>query len=439
MLKKAIYPAKFVLMAAFSLGMTACSPVAITQDFLAEEPQLEGYTTVSNILKKLPPPKQPIALAVYRFDDKTGQNKPSDDFPEYSRAVTQGGASILAKALYDAGNGKWFSVLEREGLTNLAQERKIIRATRGEYTRPDGSKLPDVGPLLYAGMLIEGGIIAYESDTITGGFGARYLGIGGDTQYRRDVVTVALRAISVKTGEVVLAVNTSKTIFLTSIDGNLLRFTSLDELLQIESGVTMNEPPQFAARQAIELAVYSMIMEGAEKGLWGFANASVGKRLVSNYINKRDGDSSVIEDVEDVLAAQPAPRRLAPPVGSIPPAPVSRAVAPPPPSRAVAPPPPPSIMRLPPPPVPPEASGRTVIQQLPSASRLTDPKKTPKYLKTREDFRRKVRAALKAKGVEDQDEDVPISNDGVGNNNIQGGQVIYCGPSGCVPTYNSTR
>ena len=49
---------------------------------------------------------------------------------------------------------------------------------------------------------MDGGVIAYETNLLTGGLGARYLGIGGSTEFRRDTVTIYLRAISVKNGEI---------------------------------------------------------------------------------------------------------------------------------------------------------------------------------------------------------------------------------------------
>src|SRR3546814_8620815 len=40
------------------------------------------------------------------------------------------------------------------------------------------------------------------TNTLTGGMGAQYLGIGAHTQYREDNVTVYLRAVSTNTGEI---------------------------------------------------------------------------------------------------------------------------------------------------------------------------------------------------------------------------------------------
>jgi curli production assembly/transport component CsgG len=258
-------------------------------------------TKTGEMLKMLPPAAQKVVVSVYNFEDQTGQHKPDDSSAQYSRAVTQGGLSILNKALLDAGSHGWFTVIERGGLQNLLQERQIIRSTRDQYRLPNGNKLPDLGPLLYAGLLLEGGIVSYESNILTGGIGARYLGIGGSTEYRQDIVTVYLRAISVQTGEVLLSVNTSKTIFSSGVSGGAYKYVAVDKLLEIESGFTVNEPPQFAVRQAIEMAVYSLIMEGAERSLWNFSSPA-GQTLLKEYISKRDEG----KPVETTAVVEPA-------------------------------------------------------------------------------------------------------------------------------------
>ncbi len=263
--------------------LTGCSDSRVALSPYFKEPLIAEYTVSGEVLKSLPPAKVKIPVSVYNFSDQTGQNKPNDTIAEFSHAVTQGGVSILTQALLDASQGGWFTVIERNGLENLIQERKIIRAMRNDYAAPNGQKLPNIPPLLYAGMLIEGGITSYETNTISGGVGARYLGIGADSEYRRDIVTVYLRAVKVSNGEIVLSTSTSKTIYSTNVQGGTFKYIGLNELLEIETGFTMNEPPQLATRQAIELAVYSMIMEGAERNLWGFANPSAGRVAVGQY------------------------------------------------------------------------------------------------------------------------------------------------------------
>lgn len=60
--------------------------------------------------------------------------------------------------------------------------------------------------------MVEGSIIGYESNVKSGGVGARYFGIGADTQYQLDQIAVNLRVVNVSTGEILSSVNTSKTI-----------------------------------------------------------------------------------------------------------------------------------------------------------------------------------------------------------------------------------
>jgi len=172
-------------------------------------------------------------------------------------------------------------------------ERKIIRQTRKQYdngTKKNGIKSGNhalLPPLLFAPILLEGGVIAYESNLLTGGLGARYLGIGGSTEYSRDTVTIYLRAVSVKTGRVIKSVNTSKTIFSFSLNGAACKFIGFQELLEAEAGFTTNEPPQMAVLEAIEKAVYSMVIEGVIEGLWSFQDPVQGRRFVKRYLKEK--------------------------------------------------------------------------------------------------------------------------------------------------------
>lgn len=269
--------------------LAGCTEKQVFESSLVTEAQVTDRTRAGELLEMLPPPREKIAVSLYDFQDQTGQFKYNDKYTDYSSAVTKGGLAILTKALLDAGNKRWFTVTERGGLKNLLQERQIIKIMRNEYRTSDGNKLPELPPLIYGGMLIEGGIISYDSNIITGGVGAIYLGIGGNVQYHRDVVTVALRAISIQSGEVLLSVTSSKTIFSTAIGSNVLKYITFDRLLQAEAGFSVNEPTQLGVRQAIETAVYSMIMEGAISHVWEFADYNAGRRAISEYITRRDG------------------------------------------------------------------------------------------------------------------------------------------------------
>jgi curli production assembly/transport component CsgG len=207
-----------------------------------------------------------VVAAVYGFTDKTGQRKPSERMANISFAVTQGAEVWVIKALQEIGGGQWFKVVERVGLDNLTKERQIIRQARESV-----GDTRQLKPMMFAGVIVEGGIIGYDSNTLTGGAGARYLGIGASTQYRQDVVTVTMRAISVQTGEVLLSVSTTKTIISTGSSFTVFKFFDTGtRSLETEIGNSVNEPVNYAVRAAIEQAVVELVKDGARKGLWAF-------------------------------------------------------------------------------------------------------------------------------------------------------------------------
>ena len=220
-------------------------------------------------LLALPAAKSMPVVAVYRFADKTGQRKDSQTGQSFSTAVTQGGTELLIDALKTAANGKWFRVVEREGIDGLVRERQIVRSTRDEAAKKLKKPSTGVGPLLFAGMIIEGGIIGYDSNIRTGGRGARTLGIGFSNQYRQDVVTVSIRAVSVLTGEILLNVQTRKTVLSVGSGGDLFRFIEQGtQLIEYEDGVGNNESVTYAVRTAIEAAVLEMVYQGHDRGFW---------------------------------------------------------------------------------------------------------------------------------------------------------------------------
>lgn len=280
---------KIALACAIGALVVGCTTVPASSKFIAKEPVITKSTRTQHELQLLPPPSSAIAVAVYSFEDKTGQFKPTEAGQTLSRAVSQGGSEILVKALQDAGQRKWFTVMERSNLNNLLKERQIITEMRSRYlgeTTVNSKALP---PLLFAGIIFEGGIIGYDANTATGGIAARYLGIGGKTDYRQNVVTVNLRAVSVKTGEILASVTTEKTIASVGVAANAFRFVTFDNLLEADAGITSNEPGVLALRQAIEKSVYAMILEGSENGLWAFQDQSSGTALLDKYRSKQGG------------------------------------------------------------------------------------------------------------------------------------------------------
>jgi len=220
-------------------------------------------------LLKLPPAKEKPVVAVYNFADKTGQRKSVENIASFSTAVTQGATEMVIDALKTAGDGQWFRVVERNSIDYLVRERQIIRSARSDYAKSTGEEIENIQPLLFAGILIEGGIIGYDSNVLTGGRGARTLGIGFARQYRQDIVTISMRAVSVLTGEILLNVQTQKSILSYGSGGDVFRFIEEGtQLVEIEDGVGNNEPVTYAVRTAIEAAVLELINQGHVRGFW---------------------------------------------------------------------------------------------------------------------------------------------------------------------------
>ena len=234
----------------------------------------------------LPPPDgRKVTVAVYTFQDKTGQRKPTPGIASLSTAVTQGGEVFLIKALQDVGQGRWFDVVERTSIDNLVKERTIIKQMRDAYEGKDAKPLM---PLQFAGIIMEGGIIGYDTGTESGGAAYRFLGIGPSTQYSKDTVTISLRAISVNTGKVLAAITVTKIVYSTADSVAVLKYINNKNILggvfgnadnvntltasmfEAETGLTINEPGTLAVKATVEAAVVELIKEGERKGVWDF-------------------------------------------------------------------------------------------------------------------------------------------------------------------------
>lgn len=217
-------------------------------------------TATYDELMQLPEPHGAIPVSVYAFRDQTGQYKPQANVSSFSTAVTQGATSILMQTLSDSS---WFLPVEREGLQNILTERKITRAAIKD--RENAKELP---PLTTAKVLIEGGIISYDSNNITGGFGAKYFGIGASEMYREDKISVYMRAVDVRTGQVLVSVSSSKKVLSKEMRAGFFRYVSFKRLLEAEGGFTENEPMHLCVQQAIEKAVTELVLKGIERRVW---------------------------------------------------------------------------------------------------------------------------------------------------------------------------
>jgi len=292
---KSFFP---VLLLAF---LTSCGAI-FNQPVKRKEPTLGAVTNSEKRLNQLPPPQEKIMAAIYSFRDKTGQYKLSETGGSWSTAITQGATSILIKALEESG---WFVPIEREGLGNLLNERKIIRSSRAHYNKGEAQS-QSLPPLLFAGIMLEGGIISYDHNVQTGGIGLRYFGSGTSGEYRQDRVTVYLRAISTKNGKILKTVNTTKTILSQKIDAGVFRYVKFKKLLEAETGITFNEPTEVAVKEAIEKSVESLIIEGLFDDLWTLKNPEeINSDIIQTYIQDK-----VKDEKSDVFGIQEASRNF---------------------------------------------------------------------------------------------------------------------------------
>jgi len=263
-----------------ALALSGCAATAMNFDLQTQEVAYKELETITV------PEGDPIIIAVYDFVDMTGQKKPGGNFASMSTAVTQGSYQLLIKALQDAGGGKWFRVVERHSLPSLLQERKLIRTTR---QMADGDNAESLPALLFAGAYVTGGVVGYDSDIVSGGAGARILGIGAHKEYRQDVVSIILRLVNVQSGEVIITTTIEKTIFSTSTGADVFKYVDAGVmLLEVETGFAKNEPVTFAVRKAIEAGVVELIKQGVEKDLW--------KYKVIEEIEITEEDLDIIEE-----------------------------------------------------------------------------------------------------------------------------------------------
>ena len=216
---------------------------------------------------------KPLSVAVYSFSDKTGQRRPVTGIASLSTAVTQGAETFLIQALQNVGKSQWFDVVERVGIDNLTKERMIIKQMREAYEGPNAKPLM---PMQFAGIIMEGGIIGYDTTTTAGGAGMRIFGIGKQTQWSTDTVTVSLRAVSVNTGKVLAVVTVQKTILSTADSATVLKFFDQGtQAFEAEAGLTINEPGTYAVKAATEMAVVELIKEGVRKSVWEYKQEPV--------------------------------------------------------------------------------------------------------------------------------------------------------------------
>ena len=267
-------------------GLVGCAAVRPGFEVgIADQPK--ETVSIIKAIDTLPAPAGPkIAVAVYSFKDLTGQRKPSTTLSLFSTAVTQGAESYLIKSLQEAGNRQWFTVVERSNLDNLLKERQMVKQTREIY---EGDKAKPLPPLTLAGVILEGGIIDYNSNVLTGGTGFAVLGIGPYTQYTQDQVVISLRLVSVQTGEILSSVTIEKNLLSTQDGVTAMRFYDQGtKSFEFDSSQTFNEPGNYALRSAIEQGIVDLVKKGEKLGLWKY------KEVTNELVQKETPSESAV-------------------------------------------------------------------------------------------------------------------------------------------------
>jgi len=262
----------------FSILLSSCSTLNVLEDTYAERFASKGLNQAKTIpiyteeLQNIQAPVAKPVVAVYptAFTDQTGQRKSNSEFAMFSTALTQQPNAILIKILKHAGNGNFFTVVDRVGLDNLTKERQLIRSVRDQL-QTDGDAKKPLMPLLFAGVLFDGAVISYETNLVSGGIGSRYLGLGASTFYRSDSVTVSLRLVSVSTGEILIEATSSKTIYSYGSSQDIFKFIEAGtELVEFEVGNAENESSTVALQKAIESALLEIIVTGYDRSYWKY-------------------------------------------------------------------------------------------------------------------------------------------------------------------------
>jgi curli production assembly/transport component CsgG len=247
-----------VLMSAALSACTELNSVPIAS------PILENASILADEVPLGIPVTPAIIVGVYQFTDQTGQRAVLDrQSSEMSSAIPQGLSSMLVQELMASGDGKWFRVVERETIPTILNERKVVVAALPDVEEP-------LQPLLLPGILITGGAISYDRKVSQKFLGLGFASVNGQKKIYSDRVSVALRAVSVQTGEVLESVYVSKEVLSQMNSINVLNVVN-NSTLAVEAGIVSNEPVSVAVRTAISAAVRELFIRGLARGWWEVA------------------------------------------------------------------------------------------------------------------------------------------------------------------------
>ncbi|PMH75364.1 hypothetical protein BCU63_05175, partial [Vibrio splendidus] len=166
--------------------------------------------------------------------------------------------SMLMHSLSGLNDGKLYKVIDRTFLAQMLDERQLASISVSPK---------NLGVLKVPSIVFTGGVIAYDHNNkqVAGGFFFNDFSLS--SEYSMDTVTVSLRAVSVKTGEILLSSISKKTIISISAGINSYKIFD-DNLMQLEMGGSYNEPISVATRLAIEQSILDITKQALELGWW---------------------------------------------------------------------------------------------------------------------------------------------------------------------------
>jgi curli production assembly/transport component CsgG len=83
-----------------------------------------------------------------------------------------------------------------------------------------------------------------------------------------DQVTVNLRVVDMRTGQILNSVSTTKTVYSRALDAGVFQFVAFKKLLEAEIGYSRNEPVQLCVKEAIEAGVIHLVAQGIRDKQW---------------------------------------------------------------------------------------------------------------------------------------------------------------------------
>ncbi|MDD3319957.1 MAG: curli assembly protein CsgF [Paludibacter sp.] len=200
--------------------MAACGP-QIYQPLQTRRVILVPENTAKRNLINLSAPQGKAVTAVYKFCDQTRQYKASETGASWSTALPQETTTILVPTLEESG---WFTPIERENLATLLNEHKVIRSSRTQYEGTDSNNRNSLPSLHFAGVIVEDGIILYNTDILIKGAGVQYFGATPS-----------------------------------GVSDGIIRYVNPKHSIETETRYIYNQPTEKSATESIEKAVESLI------------------------------------------------------------------------------------------------------------------------------------------------------------------------------------